>query len=117
MLRLSTLVSTMRCFLLYNTGVQLEHYRLIVAHLPHLAATIPLPTRLLYRFPHLHLGKADAHPHPRVRCKTRRWRLPLACRDNQFPGLEPLLPLHIVTIAHTHETATILREQLLRTFL
>ena len=30
--------------------------------------------------------------------------------------IEPLLPLRIVAIAHTNETVTILREQLLRAF-
>ena len=61
MLRLSMLVSTIRCFLLYNTGFQLECYDVIVAQLPHLAAAIPLPTRLLHLFLQLHLGKADVH--------------------------------------------------------
>ena len=72
MLRLSSLVSTIRYFLLYNTGFQLERYHVIVPQLPYLAAAIPLPTRLLHLLSHLHLGKADAHPHNRVRGKTRR---------------------------------------------
>ena len=80
----------MRC-LLYDTGFQLEHYDLIVAHLPHLTAAIPLPTRLFHLFSDLHLGKAYAHSHNRIRGKTRRWRFPLALRDNELHGLEPLL--------------------------
>jgi hypothetical protein len=42
-----------------NPGFQLEHYHVLVANLTHLAAAIPLPTRLLHLFPQLHLGKAD----------------------------------------------------------
>src|SRR5262252_5697623 len=117
MLRLSTLVSTIRCFLLHNTSLQFEGYHVIVAQLPHLTAAIPLPTRLLHLFPQLHLGKADANSHNSVHGKTRRWRFPLAFCDNQLHGLEPLLPLRIVAVAHTDKTVTILREQLLRAFL
>ncbi len=117
MLPLSSLVSIIRCFLLYNTGFQLESHHLLVPQLPHLAGAIPLPTRLLRLFSPLHLGKADAHPHNRVHGKTRRWRLPLTFRDYQLYGLEPLLPLRIVTIAHADKTVTILHEQLLRAFL
>jgi hypothetical protein len=40
-----------------NPGFQLEHYHVLVAKLTHLAAAIPLPTRLLHLFPQLHLGK------------------------------------------------------------
>src|SRR5262247_3049536 len=98
MLRLSSLLSTIRCFLLYNTAFQLERYHVIVPQLPHLAAAIPPPTRLLYLFSQLHLGKADAHPHNRLRGKTWRWWFPLSFRDNQLHGFEPLLPLRIVTI-------------------
>jgi len=61
MLRLSMLVSTIRCFLLDHPGFQLERYHVLVAKLPHLAAAIPLSTRLLHLFPQLHLGKADVH--------------------------------------------------------
>jgi hypothetical protein len=60
---LSTLVSTIRYFLFYNTGFQLERYHVIVPQLPHLAATIPLLARLLHLVLQLHLGKADAHPY------------------------------------------------------
>ncbi len=107
----------MRCFLLDNPGFQRERYHVIVAQLPHLAAAMPLPTRLLHLFSQLHLGKADAHSHHRVRGKTWRGRFPFAFRDNQLHGLETLLPLRIVAIVHTHESVTILREQLLRTSL
>ena len=61
MLRLSMLVSTIRCFVLDNPGFQLERYYGLVARLPHLAAVTPLPTRPLQLLPQLHLGKADAH--------------------------------------------------------
>src|SRR5712691_11148512 len=111
------LVSSIGCFLLYDACFQFERDDLIVAHLPHLTVAIPLPTRLLHLFPQLLLGKADAHSHNRIRCKAWRWRLPLTFRNNQLHGLEPLLPLCIVAVAHTHETVTILREQLLRAFL
>jgi hypothetical protein len=117
MLRLLTLVSTIRCFLLYHAGFQLERYHVLVAQLPHLAGGIPLPTCLLHLAPQLHLGKADAHSHNRVRGKTRLGRFPRAFRNNQLHGLEPLLTLRIVAIAHTDKTVTILREQLLRAFL
>jgi hypothetical protein len=46
--RLSTLVSTIRCFVFYDPGFQLERYHLIVPQLPHLAATIPLSAHLLH---------------------------------------------------------------------
>ena len=97
---LLVLVSSIRCFLLDNTGFQLERHDLIVAQLPYLAAAIPLPTRLLDPFSHFPLGKTDAHPHNRVRRHTRCGRLPLALRDNDLHGFEPLLPLRIVAIAH-----------------
>ena len=61
MLRLSMLVSTIRCFLYDNPGFQLERCHMRVAKLTHLAAAIPLPTHLLHLFPQLHLSKADAH--------------------------------------------------------
>lgn len=99
----------MRCFLLYHTAFQLERYHLIVAQLPHLATALPLPTRLLHLFAHLHLGKADTHPYTRGRRKTWRWRLPLAFCNNQLHRLEPLLPLRVVAIAHTDQTVTLLR--------
>ena len=51
----------MRCFLLENPGCQLERCHVLVAKLTHLAAAIPLPTRLFHLFPQLHLGKADVH--------------------------------------------------------
>jgi hypothetical protein len=35
----------------------------LVAQLPHRAAAIPLPTRLLHLFPQLYLGKADVPSH------------------------------------------------------
>src|SRR5262245_49885435 len=117
MLRLLTLISTIRCLLLYRTGFQLEHWHVLVAQLPHLAGAIPLPTCLLHLVPQLHLGKADAHSYKCVRSKTRPWRFPRAFRNNQLHGLEALLPLRIVAIAHTDKTVTILREQLLRAFL
>jgi len=63
MLRLSMLVSTIRCFRLDNPGCQLERYHVLVAQLPHLAAAMPLPTRLLYLFSQLYLGKADVPSH------------------------------------------------------
>jgi len=47
-LRLSTLASPMRCFLFYNPGFQRERYHVIVPQLSYLAATIPLPARLLH---------------------------------------------------------------------
>src|SRR5262245_19533963 len=99
----------MRC-LLYNPSFQLERGHAFVAPFPHLAATIPFPTRLLHLFTQLHLGKVDTHTHPRVRGKTRR-RFPCAFRDNQLHGLEALLPLRIGALAHTHESVTIRREQ------
>ncbi len=68
MLRLSMLVSTVRCFLLDNPGFQLGRYHVLVAQLPHLAAAIPLPTRMLHLFPQLHLGKADVPSHNRGAC-------------------------------------------------
>jgi hypothetical protein len=90
-----------RCFLFYKTGCQLEGDHVIVPQLPYLAAAMPLPTRLLHLFSHFYLGKADAHPYDRVRSKARQGRFPLAFCDNQLHGLEPLLPLRIVAIAHT----------------
>src|SRR4029453_11408797 len=51
------LVSHMECFLLYDASFQLERYDLRVPQLPHLAATIPLPARLLYLVPLLHCMK------------------------------------------------------------
>jgi hypothetical protein len=107
----------MEYFLLYDASFQLECYDLSVPQLPHLAATIPLPACLLYLVPLLHLGKANAYSHNRVHSKARRWRFPLAFRDDQLHSLAPLFLLRIVAIAHTHETITILREQLLRAFL
>src|SRR5713226_4575772 len=108
---------SMRCLLLDDPAFQLECDDLIVAHVPHLAAAVPLPTGLFHPFPHVCLGKADAHPHNRFRRKTRRWRVPIALRDNDLHGFEPLLPLRIVAIAHTHEPVSVLSEQLLRPFL
>ena len=105
----------MRC-LLYNPSFQLERDHAFVAPFPHLAATIPFPTRLLPLCTQLHLGKVDTHAHHRVRGKTRR-RFPRAFRDHHLHGLEALLPLRIEALAHTHESVTILREQLLRAFL
>src|SRR6266446_2337364 len=110
MLCFLVLVSSMRCLLLDDPGFQLERDDLIVAQLPHLAAAVPLPTGLFYPFPHVCLGKADAHPHDRLCGKPRRWRLPIALRDNELHGLEPLLPLRIVAIAYTHEPVPVLRE-------
>jgi len=98
-------------------GFQLERDDLIVAHLPHLAAPIPLPTRLFHPFPHLHFGKAYAHPNQRVSSTTWRGRVPLALCDDELHGLEALLPLRIVAIAHTDETVALRREQLFRAFL
>jgi hypothetical protein len=111
------LVSHMECFLLYDASFQLERCDLSVPQLSHLAATIPLPARLFYLVPLLHLGKANAYSHNRVHSKARRWRFPLAFRDDQLHSLAPLFLLRIVAIAHTHETITILREQLLHAFL
>ena len=111
------LVSSIRCLLLDDPGFQLERDDLIVAHVPHLAAAIPLPPRLFHPVPHFHLGKAHAYPHNRFSRKTRRWRVPIALRDNELHGFEPLLPLRIVAIARTDETVALRREQLFRTFL
>src|ERR1700675_4658984 len=104
------LVSSIGCFLLYDACCQFERDDLIVAHLPHLTVAIPFPARLLHLFPHLLLGKANAHPHNCIRCKARRWWFPIALCDNEFHSLEPLLPLRILAIPHTDETVTILRE-------
>ena len=60
--RLSTLVSTIRCFVFYNPGFQLERYYLIVPQLLHLAATILLSPHLLHLVSELPLGKAKEHP-------------------------------------------------------
>ena len=111
------LVSSIRCLLLDDPGFQRERDDPIVAHVPHLAAAIPLPTRLFHPVPHFHLGKAHAYPHNRFRRKTRRWRVPIVLRDNALHGFEPLLPLGIVAIAYSNKTVTVLREQLLRPFL
>src|SRR5262245_14459824 len=108
------LVSSIRCFLLDDPDFQLERDDLIIAHVPHLAAAIPLPAHLFHPVPHFHLGKAEAHSHHRVSHKARRWWVPITLRDNEFHGLQPLLPLRIVAIARTHETVLVLREQLLR---
>ena len=73
------LESMHRCvLLLYDASFQLACYDLSVLPLPHLAATIPLPARLLYLAPLLHRGKANAYSRNRVRSKARRWRFPLA---------------------------------------
>ena len=64
---------------------------------------------LPYELPHT--------PHNCVRGKTRRWRFPLAFRNNQLYSFEPLLPLRIIAIAHADRTVIILREQLLGAFL
>ena len=55
------LVSSIGCFLLDNPSFQLERYHLLVAKLPHLAAAIPLPTRLLHLFPQFHVVFGDVH--------------------------------------------------------
>src|SRR5467141_1333033 len=110
MLCFFVLVSRMRCLLLDDAGFQRERDDLIVAHVPHLPAAVPLPTGLLHPLPHVCLGKADAHPHNRFRRKTRRWRGPIALCDNDLYGFEPLLPLRIVAIAYTHEPVPVLRE-------
>src|SRR5712691_6243544 len=107
---LLVLVSSIRCFLLDDPGFQRERHDLVVAQLPYLAAPIPLPSRLLDPFAHVHLGKPDAHPHDRLCGKPRCWRLPIALRNDEFHGFEPLLPLCIVAIAHTHEPIPVLRE-------
>src|SRR2546430_2418515 len=73
-------------------------------------------TPLLHPLPYLPLGKPHAYPYTRFSRKTRQWRLPVALRDNKLHGLEPLLPLCIVAVAHTDETVPILRKQLLRAF-
>ena len=54
--------------------------------------SIPLPARLLYLVPLLHLGKANAYSHNRVYSKARRWRFLLAFRDDQLHSLAPLFP-------------------------
>src|SRR5262245_42290063 len=110
------LVSSIRCFLIYDACFPFERDNLIVAYLPHFMVTIPFPTRLLHLFPQLLLDKANAHPYNDICCKGRWRRFPLTFCDNQLHGLEALLPLRIITIAHTHETVTILREQQLRAF-
>ena len=98
-------------------GFQLERDDLIVAHLPHLAAPMPLPTRLFHPFPHLYFGKAYAHPNQRVSSTTWRGRVPLALCNDALHGLKAFLPLRIVAIAHTDETVALRSEQLSRAFL
>jgi len=41
------------------------------------------------------------------------WRRPVALGDHELHGFEPFLPLRIVAIAHTDQTVTILREEVL----
>jgi hypothetical protein len=72
------LVSSIRCLLLYNTGLQLERDDLRVAQFPHLATPIPLATSLLPMLPYLYFGKAHTHSYNRVSRETRRWRVLLA---------------------------------------
>jgi hypothetical protein len=103
------LVSHIECFLLYDASVPLERYDLSALPFPHLAATMPLPARLLYLASLLHRGKANAYSHNRVRSKARRWRFPLAFRNDQLPGLAPLFPLRIVAIGHTRDDHYITR--------
>src|SRR5207247_1784429 len=111
------LVSSIRCFLFYNTGLQLECDNLRVAQLPHPTIPIPLATRLLHLLPDLDFGKTHTHSHNRVSRKTRRWRVPLALGNDELHSLEALLLLCIVAIAHTDQTVAVLCEQLLGAFL
>jgi hypothetical protein len=49
--------------------------------------------------------------------EARPWRLPIAFRDEELHGFEPLLPPRIVAIAHADEAVTVLSEKLLRALL
>src|SRR3990172_4148524 len=49
--------------------------------------------------------------------EARPRRFPIAFRAEQLHGLEPLLPLRIVTVAYADEAVTVLGEELLRALL
>ena len=75
--------------------VQAQRDDAIVAQLPEPSLGVPGSTGLLHPVANGHLGKGDAHP-------------------EKLDGLESLLPLGIVAIAHADEAVTVLREELFR---
>src|SRR5882724_1051082 len=109
--------SSIGCQLLRDPGFQPERDDVSVPQLPHPAVGIPPSTCLFDALPQVYFGKVNAHGHLCVIDETRRWRVPVALRDDQLHGLEPLLALRIVAIPHADEAVSVLREQLLRAFL
>lgn len=63
------------------------------------------------------VGKGDAQADDVVWGKARWWRFPVALRDKELYGFEPLLPLRIGAIPHADEEVAVLCEELLRAFL
>ena len=95
---------------------QAERDNAIVAQLPDPSLGFHA-AGLLYAIAHCHLGKGDAQPDDVVVGKALPWRFPIAFSDDEFHGLEALLPRWIVAIAPTDETVTVLGEELLRALL
>lgn len=100
-----------------NAAVEAERDHVIVAQLPDPLLWIPLPSGLLHAGASWHVGKSDTQSDDLVVGEARPWRVPVAFGDEQLHGLEPLLPLRIVPIAHTDEAVTVLREKLFRALL
>jgi hypothetical protein len=96
---------------------QAEREHAIVAQLPDPAIWIPRPPGLLHPIADGHVREGDAQPDDSVVGQVTPWRFPIAFGDEELHGLEPLLPLGIVAIAHADEAVTILCEKLLGTLL
>src|SRR5712692_4607895 len=94
----SPLASIRRCRFVEDPAVQAERDDAIVAQLPEPSLGVPGSTGLLHPVADGHVGKGDAHP-------------------EKLHGLESLLPLGIVAIAHADEAVTVLCQHPLRTLL
>jgi hypothetical protein len=89
----------------------------IVAQLPDPLVWIPRRSCPLQPVTSGPAGKGDAQADDVVWGKARWWRFPVALRDKELYGFEPLLPLRIGAIPHADEEVAVLCEELLRAFL
>src|SRR5713101_5092841 len=113
----SPLASTRRCRFVDDTVVQAQRDDAIVAQLPEPSLGVPGSPGLLHPIADAHLGKGDAQPDDLIGGDGRAGRLPIPLGDKKLHGLESLLPLGIVAIAHADEAVTVLRQQPLRSLL
>lgn len=99
---------------LEDAAAQAERDDPVVAQLPDPSFGIPRPSGLLHQSSGCHVGKGDAQPYDPVAREAGARRFPIAFGDDELHGLEPLLSLRIVPIAHADEAVAVLRKKLLR---